>query len=244
MLGRNQSRTVAVAICGALVPLIIAACGADESAKAPSQILKDASAATKTVSTYHVSGAGASGSSSFDLHIAGPGAVSGSVTVSGVTAALIIVKGSAYLRGQAYLEQAASPQVAALVGDNWLKLPSSSASEFTQSFSGITNTKQIAGCLVTGLEGLTLKKSTATVNSRPVVVVQASALALSFASTGPTYLVQVRSTGATPSFDNCLNGTPGSAPGTTPSNGGTINFDSWGSAVSITPPPHPVDLGG
>jgi hypothetical protein len=245
VFARTHSRALALALGAAFVPLTIAACGADESGKTPSQILQDASSATKTVTTYHVSGTGAGTSSTFDLRIGGPGAVSGSLTVSGVTAGVVIAKGAAYLKGKAYLEQAASPQVASLVGDNWLKLPSSSATDLTQSFAGITDTKRIAGCLVTGLNGLSLTKSTATVNGHSVVVVKASALALSFASSGPTYLMQVKSTGSTPAFENCLNGTSGSSSGsTTTGGGGTVNFDSWGTSVSITPPPHPVDLGG
>ncbi|MBV8527313.1 MAG: hypothetical protein JOZ75_03265 [Candidatus Dormibacteraeota bacterium] len=242
---RSSVRACSTAVCAVLLPLLIAACGADESAKLPTQVLQDASTATKAVSTYHVYGTGATSTSSFDLHIGGPDAVSGTLTESGVTAGVIIAKGAGYLKGKAYLEQAASPQIASLVGDSWLKLPASSAADLAQSFVAITNTKQLAGCLVTGLNGLTLEKSTGTVNGQPVVVVQAGALSLSFASSGPTYLVRVKSTAAVPSFDDCLNGTTGSSSSSQPAtSGGTVNFDSWGSSVSVTPPPNPVNLAG
>lgn len=241
----SRVHALMVAVGGALVPLVVGACGGDEAAKSPTEILQDASNATKSVSSYHVYGTGASSSSSFDLRIGGPGAVSGTLTVSGVTASMIIAKGGGYLKGKAYLEQAASPQIASVVGDNWLKLPATSASDLQQSFAGITNTKQLAGCLVTGLNGLNLTKSTATVNGQSVVVVHGGAIALSFASSSPAYLVRVKSTGATPTFDNCLNGTTGSSSSSpSTSSGGIVNFDSWGSSVNVTPPPNPVNLGG
>lgn len=230
----------------ALVPLTLASCGSGESDKSPSQILQDASTAIKAVSTYHLTGSGQSGGSkvSFDLHIGGPRAASGSITMAGVTAQVIVVNGDAYLKGKDFLQQVAGSQAATLFDDNWVKVPGSGASDLTQSFSGLADTKKLSGCLVNGFNGVTLNKSTATVNGQPAVVLQASALTLNFASSGPTYLLQVKSTGSTPSFDACMSGSSSSSSGSTPitGSGGTISFDSWGSSITITPPPNPIDL--
>lgn len=228
------------------MPLTLASCGSGESDKSPSQILQDASTAIKAVSTYHLTGSGQSGRSkiSFDLHIGGPTAASGSITMAGVTAQVIAVNGDAYLKGKDFLQQVAGSQAATLFGDNWVKVPGSGGSDLTQSFSGLADTRKLGGCLVNGFNGVTLTKSTATVNGQPAVVLQASALTLNFASSGPTYLLQVKSTGSTPSFDACMNGSSSSASGSTPitGSGGTISFDSWGSSITITPPPNPIDL--
>lgn len=228
------------------MPLTLASCGSSEADKSSSQILQDASTAIKAVSTYHLAGSGQSGGSKigFDLHIGGPTAASGSVTMAGVTAQVVVVNGDAYLKGKDFLEQVAGSQAATLIDDNWVKVPASGSSDLTQSFSGLANTKKLGGCLVSGFGGVNLTKSTATINGKPVVVLQASALTMDFASSGPTYLLQVRSTGSTPSFDDCMNGSSSSSSGSTPvtGSGGTITFDSWGSSITVTPPPHPIDL--
>jgi hypothetical protein len=239
--------SMAAGVLFTFVPLTIAACGAAESEKTPAQILQDASTATKAVSTYHVSGSGQSGSSTstFDLHIGGPGAASGSLKLSGVTAQLIVVNGEAYIKGHDFLQQVAGSQAASIIDDNWVMVPASDASDLTRSFAGLTDTKKLGGCLVNGLNGINLIKSTATVNGRSVVVLNGPAITMAFASSGPTYLVQVKSTGSTPSLDNCKNGSSSSSSGSSPTGeGGTINFDSWGAGVTVMPPPHPVDLSG
>ena len=245
MFHREGAVPLGVAACAALLPLLLAACGASEADKTPAQILQDASAATKAVSTYHLAGSGLSGGSNaaFDLHIGGPGSVSGSLTMSGVSFNLIVVNGNVYIKGRNFLQQVAGAQAAQLFGDNWVKFPSSTAVALSQGVDTLSDTKKLGGCLVTGLGGVGFTKSSATVNGQSVVQLKSSALTLDFASSGPTHLVQVRSSGSTPSFDSCLNGALGNSSGSssTSGNGGTINFDSWGTAGSVTPPPHPVD---
>ena len=200
------------------------------------------------MSAFHIAGVGENGgtTSEFDLHIAGPGAVVGSLTMSGLSVDIIAVNGIAYIKGHAFLEQVAGAQAAQVFGDNWVKLPQSSASDITQGFAGLTDTKALGGCLATGLNGDHLTESTATVNGQSVVVLQTPAITLDVASRGPSYLVQIKTSGTTSTFDNCLNGalagSPGNPQGSYPA--GTLNFDSWGGAVTITPPPHAMDSSG
>lgn len=230
----------------AFVPLTLVACGASETDKTPSQILQDASAALKSVTTYHLSGTGQSSGSTvkFDLRVGGPGAASGSLTMGGSTAHIVVVQGAAYLQGRNFWQQVAGSQAASFFGDNWVKVPGTASSDLTQSFSGLTDVKTLGGCLVKGFSNVSLSKSAATVNGQSVVALQAPALTMNFASSGPTYLVQVKSTGSTPSFDACMSGSSSSSSSSTPvtGSGGTINFDSWGSSITITPPPHALDV--
>lgn len=248
MLRREDLVQLVAVALAALAPLTIAACGASESDKTPSQILQDASAATRAVSSYHVSGAGQSSGSTakFDLRISGPGALGGSLTASGVPFDLIVVNGAAYLKGHEFLQQVAGAQAAQVFDDNWVKAPQSSTGELTQGVGALTDTKKLGGCLVSGLSDLSFAKSTATVNGQSVVVLRAPAITLDFAAGGPTYLVQVTTSGTTSGFNSCMNGALGGSSGSTPGtgNGGTLNFDSWGSVAAITSPPHPIDASG
>lgn len=248
MVSRERAVPLAVAVCAALVPLSLAACGASEADKTPTQILQDASAAIKAVTGYHVSGAGQSGgtTSTFDLHIGAPGALSGTLSASGASFNLIVVNGTAYIKGQQFLQQVAGSQAAQLFDDNWVKAPQSSTTDITQGVAALTDTKKLGGCLVTGFSGASLTKSTATINGQSVVAVQTPGITMYFASSGTPYLVQVKTTnGSTSAFDTCMNGAlSGSSGSTGSSSAGTLNFDSWGTAVTITPPPHPIDLSG
>ena len=242
MLRREGYVRLVVVALAALVPLTIAGCGASESDKTPKQILQDASAATKAVSGYHVSGAGQSGGSTakFDLRISGPGALDGSLTSSGVPFELIVINEAAYIKGHEFLQQIAGAQAAQVFDDNWVKVPQAGTGDLTQGVSALTDTKKFGGCLVSGLSGLNFAKSTATVNGQSVVVLRAPAITLDFAVGGPTYIVQATASGATSAFNSCMNGALGGSSGS----GGTLNFDSWGSVAAVSPPPHPIDASG
>lgn len=166
--------------------------------------------------SYYVSGAGQSGGSTakFDLRISGPGALDGSMTGLGVPFEVIVVKGAAYLKGHEFLQQVAGAQAAQVFDDNWVMFPQSGTGDLTQSVSALTDTKKLGGCLISGLSALSFAKSTATVNGQSVVVLRAPAITLDVAVGGPTYLVQVTTSGTTSAF------------------------------AAISPPPHPIDATG
>ena len=230
-------------LAGTVVSAALAAtaCGSSESDKTPAQILQDASAAVQSVHTYHLSGSGTSsgGQTTFDLRIA-PNGLAGSLSTGPTKADMAYVNGRLYLRGKQFFEQFGGPAAAEFVDDNWVKLPSSSSSSFTSAFTGFADTKKLGNCLTSGTSGLSFTKSTATVNGQSVVVLHSSALTINVATSGPAYPVQVTESGSAPSFDNCISGSTSSST----SGGGTVNLDSWGSSISVTPPPNALDLSG
>ena len=78
-----------------------------------------------------------------------------------------------------------------------------------------------------------------------MIQLQGPTITLDVASSGSAYLVRVRTAGTRSAFDNCLsNALGGSSGSTSGSTAGSLDFDSWGVAVAITPPAHPIDASG
>ena len=220
--------------------VMLAACGSSgEGDKSAAQILQDTAAAVKGVSSYHVSGSGSSssGSVTFDLRVAGPNTVSGSLNSGGATINIIVVNGSTYFQGKDFFAQF-SPDAASLIGDSWVLIPPSQASSATQGLDTFTDTSKLSGC-ITSISSGSFTKATGTANSEPVVILQSSmGYSVAVASSGTPYPVQITGTGSANLGSAC----GGSGSSSSGSGNGTINFDSWGQSVTVTPPPNPLDL--
>ena len=237
------ARTPALA-AALIASLVVAACGGSgEADKSPAQILQDVAAAVKGVTSFHLSGNVTSSGMqySLDLHVAGPQNLEGSVTIGGVKANLALVDDTAYVQGGQFIAQFAGQQAASLVGDSWVKLPADSASNLSMSFSTFTDTSKLGACLMS-LPSTSLSKSTSTVNGQAAVVLTSGGDSLSVATNGPAYPLQLSGSGNNSTLSNSQCSSSSSGSSSSGSGSGSINFDGWGSTVSVTPPPNPVDL--
>lgn len=222
----------------ALAILTLTSCGSSEADRSPTQVLQDASSAVKGVGTFHVAGSGntGNGTTSFDFHIGGPQRATGSITLGDVKADLILAGGVVYLRGQQFFSQFGSPEAAQLIGDSWVQLPAADATSTFAGFAVLLDTKKLGDCFTS--TGLSFSKSTTTVDGRSAVELRSPNLTVDVADSGPAYPSAKGSSGG---LGACLSG--GTLPGLS-SNGGsaTASFDSWGSPVAVSPPPHAMDL--
>jgi len=147
-----MARRNLAAAAGLLGVLWLSACGSGSGSgeidKSPDQIIKDMAAAIKSVHSFHMHGTVVSGSNptALDLKIVGPQSLTGSVIQKGAVAHLVLVNGTFYIQGKQFFAVFANPQAAALVGDNWVKLPSSVSSSVQSSFGSFTNTSTFSSC--------------------------------------------------------------------------------------------------
>jgi len=244
-------RNIAAAAAGFIGVLLITACGSGggsgEIDKSPDQIIKDMAAAIKSVHSFHLQGGVTSSGTPtvIDLTVAGPQALTGSVTEKSATAHLVLANGSFYIQGKQFFTVFANPQAAAVVGDNWVKLPASIASSVQSSFAVFTNTSTFSTCF-SGLKNpSSLSKSATTVNGVSVVELSGGGSTLDVQASGPAYPVRFKSTGGPSPF--LPSSDPACSTVSQSSGSGTINFDSWGTTPTITAPPSSLDfssLGG
>ncbi|HEY6378960.1 MAG TPA: hypothetical protein VI316_07250 [Candidatus Dormibacteraeota bacterium] len=252
------------AAAGVIGVLTLSACGSSGSGSGASgeidrstdQIISDTAAAIKGAHSFHMHGNFTSGGDAvgLDLHIGGPQSVSGSITLKGTTAKLVLVNGDTYIQGKEFFAVFGNAQAAALVGDNWVKLPASAASSVQTSFALFADTSTFSHCFLSTGSGTSLNKSASTLNGVAVIELTGGGSTLDVAATGPTYPLRVSGSGGssgsglgTKSSDPACSpgGASGSASGSSSSGSGgsgAILFDSWGVTVTVTPPPGALDL--
>lgn len=232
--------------------LLLSACGSGgggsgEIDKSPDQIIKDMAAAMKGVQSFHMHGSVvASGNTTgIDLTVAGPRTISGTITEKGATAHLALVNGTFYIQGKQFFAVFANPQAGAVVGDNWVKLPSSISSSVQSSFAVFTNTSTFSSCFSGFKNPSSISKAATTVNGVSVVELSGDGSTLDVQAGGPAYPVRVASTGGANPFLQSTN--PACSSVDSSSGSGTIAFDSWGATSTVTAPPSALDfssLGG
>jgi hypothetical protein len=207
----------------AAVALMAGACGGGSSlaSETPSQVLAAAVSATKSATSYEISGSGSftSGVSGFDLKVAGT-SIDGSFVMSGATIDLAEVSGNIYVKAPAsfYAAAGASATQSALLAAGWVEI--TSGSSYAGDFSSLSNFTDISSQL--SAAGTVTSDGTGTVNGQSVVLIKnASGTVLAVASSGTAYPVQVKETGA---------------------NAGTYNLSNWNSIATITAPPNPLTI--
>lgn len=224
--------------------LLISGCGSSgESDKTPAQIVSDMATAIKSVHSFHIHGSvtTSSGNLGLDLHIDGPQTVAGSITEQNATADVILLNGTAYAKGKQFFEQFAGSQAAALLDDNWVKLPTATVSGIETSFSAFTNTSTFAQCFSNLKSGSSWTKTQTTVNGTSAVELRGGGYTLDVAADGPTYPLRFAGSGPDP-FASSSN--PACSSTSSATGSGSLLFDSWGASSTVTPPPSPIDLSG
>jgi hypothetical protein len=220
-----------------VVALVVAGCGGSssskggndngEAAKSGQQVLTDAVNAAEAASSLHMSGQISSDGETIGLDLTivkGKGAT-GSLTIKGQTVELVIVGSYAYIKaGAAFWTQvagSAGSTIASLLGDKWLKVPTSNA-QFGQ-FTAIADSKSLFDSL-SSTGGTLTNKGATTYNGQSVVSIFAGSEngTLYVAATGTAYPVAIVKKGA--------------------GAGGTVAFDRWNKSVTLTAPSDVVDL--
>jgi len=246
-----MARRNLAAAAGLLGVLWLSACGSGggsgEIDKSPNQIIKDMAAAIKSVHSFHMHGTVVSGSNptALDLKIVGPQTLTGSVIQKGAVAHLVLVNGTFYIQGKQFFAVFANPQAAALVGDNWVKLPSSVSSSVQSSFGSFANTSTFSSCFPGLKNPSSISKSAMTLNGVSVVELSSGGYAFDVQAGRPAYPVRFKSTGGASPFLPSTN--PACSNINSSTGSGTILFDNWGTTTTVTPPPSALDfssLGG
>jgi hypothetical protein len=240
----RRIHAAAAAAAGITAILLISTCGSSgEADKTPNQIVSDMAAAIKSVHSFHIHGSvtTSSGNLALDLHIVGPQTVAGTITEQNATANVILLNGAAYAKGKQFFAQFAGSQAAALIDDNWVKLPASSATGVETSFSAFTNTSTFAQCFSTLRSGTAWTKTQSTVNGTSAVELRGGGYTLDVAADGPAFPLRFTGSGPDP-FASSSN--PACASTSSSSGSGSLLFDGWGASSTVTPPPSPIDLSG
>jgi hypothetical protein len=230
-------------VCAGFAIVLMTACGSSgEDSKSPTEILQDTANAIRSVHSYHLSGSVTSSGGqqmSLDVRVANAQTIAGSIAERGVTAHLVVIGSTFYLQGKQFFALFGTPAAANLVGDRWVKLSTSAASGLQSGISSFADTKKLADCLAGGARAGHLSKSTSTLNGRQVVELRAGSDVLDVADSGSPYPVRLSGSGS----GGFLNNSPSCSSGGGSGGGsGTLNFDSWGANVQVTPPPKPLDL--
>jgi hypothetical protein len=208
--------------------LALAGCGGSSSngvaSKSAGEILSEAVAAAKGASSVHMSGSVTSGGQSIavDFQLAKGRGATGSMTIKGVKADLVLVGDKVYMKGSAQfwsrLGGAQGAAVAQLLKDKWIVAPASgqfaSLAQITDVNALMTQLSKDHGTLSKGAE--------TKVGGEKVIAVRSSkGGTLYVATTGKPYPVQLSRSGSA---------------------GGKISFDKWGASVKLEAPKAAVDL--
>ena len=253
-------RRGAVTAITPVLSLALCTCGGSsssgEAGRTPDQVFSDVAAAVRSVSTYHlVIDSTQNGSPlRLDMHIAGKGNVSGSMSLQGFMVDVVINSGAAYLHGSKdFWTRFGNAATANLVGDRWVRVPTSAATSLTTPIGMFTDTQKIANCLIQGPHG-TLTSSTSSVGGQAVTELRDPGDApgstpgtFDVAASGPPYPVRLVSNGVktpggpTPSPE-CESSSTTSSSSSSSAQSATITFSEWGAPVSVTPPPNALDF--
>jgi len=109
----------AVLTAGLIFLLVACGGGGGEADKSADQILADMAGAFSSVHSYHLKGTlvlakgdlSNLGRLDFDLRVAGPGRLKGTIALGGATAEMIAVNGVAYLRGKEFFRKSGGDQL-------------------------------------------------------------------------------------------------------------------------------------
>jgi hypothetical protein len=207
-LFRRRTLAAAALLC---VPLALAACGggATQSAATPNgvqaltaqQILARSTAAAKGASSVHVTGS--EGGTRLDLRV-GHDVATGTVSQGGLTAQVLRVGGTTYLKGDAaFWDATAGAGTGESLAGRWVVADTSS--QDTSGMASFTDIGRLVD-LVLAPTGTLSKTSVTTVDGQQVVgVVDSSdSSTLYVALTGPPYPVTIQTPGATdpPTFSD------------------------------------------
>lgn len=223
-----HKRTLSTALSlAALAALLIAGCGGSSGngveSKSASEILAASQKATNKAHTVHVSGSISSSGTplTLDLEIVEGKGAKGKISEGGVSAEVITVGGSAYIKGGASLyERFGGGQAAKLLEGKWLKAPANSAE--LQSLSSLTDLKALFNAIFSN-HGKLQKGSATTISGRKAIAVKDTSTGgvLYVATTGEPYPVEIAKS------------SKGSQ---------KIAFSEWNEPVSLKAPSNAVDL--
>jgi len=239
---RRSTWLALVAVAGVLVAGLLAACSGSASTPPPStsssdgpngveklpadQILARSKAAAKSASWVHVQGT--QSGTTLDLTI-GKDTATGTVTQDGLTAQLLAVDGTTYVKGdKAFWDNASGSGSGDVLAGKWV-VAGDTAGTDTYGLDTFTDVGRVVDSVLVGSGTLT-KTGTSTVDGQRVVGLDESSdgSTLWVALDGPPYPVQIEP--ATPTTD-------------------PPTFSDWDVPVTITPPPadevvDPTKLGG
>jgi hypothetical protein len=217
------------------VALAVAGCGSGSSSsgadnglatKSAQQVVDLAVTAAKGASSLHLSGQITTSGRHIgvDLSIATGKGATGTMVIKGQTVNLIVISQDAYVKAPAaFYSEVAGPQgalIAQLVGDKWLKVPTTDP-RFLDLLLFI-NPNKLFDALKTGHKALTNKGATTYDGQSVVQISEASSQAsLYVASTGAAFPVAIVKQGA---------------------DVGALKFDHWNTPVALTAPSDFIDV--
>lgn len=221
----EPTRWAGVAAAGVTIAVMAAGCGSSSSltSKTPSQIVAAAESATKSATSYEISGSGttSTGVNSFDLKVVGAD-ISGSYVLNGATVDMVKVASNIYIKAPAsfYTAEGASAAGAELLGGVWVEI--TAGSSYASNFSSLSNITDIPSKLSSTTATFT-SDGTGTVDGQSVVFLKdtTSGDIVAIATSGPAYPLQLKETGST---------------------AGTYDLSNWNSVATFTAPPNPVKL--
>jgi hypothetical protein len=214
-------------LCALIAAAVLSACGSGasdngESAKSADTIVADSLSALSTVSSVHMSGSAASGSTpvTLDLTLVPGKGGKGQVSESGLSFQLIVVNNAVYINGsKAFLEHFGGQAAAQLFDGKWLKAPQTgqlaSVVQLTDLQSVVNQVKTSHGTLAKG--------STTTVKGQKAIEITDTTKggSLFVSTTGKPYPVEISKSG---------------------SGGGQIYFDHFNQSVTLSAPANAIDL--
>jgi hypothetical protein len=215
--------------CALLTASAIAACGGSSSSgngiasEAPAAILKATVAAANGVKSMHVAGSVASTGTAvtLDLDLDAAKGATGSMSEGGLGFKIVSVNKALYINaGDAFWKHFGGAAAATLFANKWIEAPT--ASNAFGSLSALTNLHDLFTQLL-GSHGALTKTATKTVNGQQAVGLldKTKGGTLYVATSGQPYPLEIVGGGA---------------------NTGTITFSNFNVPVTVTPPPHPVNL--
>jgi hypothetical protein len=213
-----------------LLAAMLAGCGGGSSSssengvasKSPADIVAAAKAAADAAASVHLAGAVNEGTPlSLDLELLSGKGGRGRITQNGLSFELVTFAGTVYIKGSPeFYRHIGGPAAAQLFQGKWLKAPASSG-----EFASITSLTDLRKLLDTTLasHGTLANGGTATVKGQKAVVVKdvSKGGRLYVATTGTPFPLEIARGGAS---------------------GGSIVFDRWNQAVTITPPLNAINI--
>ncbi len=228
MLRRTTSPLLAV-LLPALIAVAIAGCGSSSSSgngiasKTPSEILAATKAAADSASSVHVAGALSSAGSPITLNldlVAGHGG-RGQLSEGGLSFELIVVGGTAYIKGNpTFYSHFGGPAAAQLFQGKWLKASATSGELAT--LASLTDLSRLLDQALAGHTTLA-KGPTTTISGQPVIELKDTAEngSLFVATTGQPYPIEIVKRG---------------------SETGHVTFTNWNQPVPLSAPANAIDL--
>lgn len=220
-------RLLACLTAGVIGLVAVAGCGSSSSStsgiasESPQTILNSTVGAANGLKSVHAAGSILSGGQhvDIDLHLLDGVGGRGQITLNGLTFKLVGLGKYAYLQAPAQVwQKAGAPASAAQALDGkWLRTPASG--QFT-SIAQLTDIHQLFAQLLKP-HGKLKTGGVSTVAGHKAVAVNSGEGTLYVATTGKPYPLELVKPG---------------------SDGGHLSFDRFDEAISVTAPPHAIDL--